>query len=195
MIKKLLLSSSAVVATLALTTGMAFAGSINTTGKGSVNVISNKNISLCSSVNNNNISVNTFTGQQAKSGSAKVTYNTVGGGNATSGPATNQNTTGVGLTVTNGNACAPQLLGASNVSGDPSIDTTGAKSLNVISSTNFSSVYVVNNNNTWVNTTTLQGAQSGNAQVSGNTVGGGNAKSGDGSNTNTTTVILDVQNN
>jgi len=190
MIKKIILSSGTIVATLALTSGMALASSISNTGKGSVNSIGTNNINLCTGVNNNNSVLNTVTGQQAKSGNAKVTNNTAGG-SATSGTVANQNTTGLAVTVANSSACGnfvPTVVGD-----DSSISATGNKSVNVISSTNVASVTAVNNNNTWVNTVTLQGAQSGDATVSGNT-GSGDALSGNVLNTNGTTVILNVTN-
>lgn len=192
MIKKVLLSSGALAATLALTGSVALAASINNTGKGSVNIVSNGNtISLCNNTNNNMSDVNTFTGQQALSGNATVKHNTMGG-TAKTGAATNTSTTGVGLAVTNTSNCGTQLPSGNN-GGTASINNTGAHSLNVIGSVSFSSVNVVNNNYTEVNTATLQGAQSGDALVADNT-GGGNATSGGSTNTSTTTVSLVVTN-
>ena len=197
MIKRILLSSGAMVASVALSGGIALAatGSISNTGDKSVNVISSVVLKSCTNVNNNNTGVNTWTTQQAATGNASVTKNTVSGGNAKTGPAANNNATGLIVGVSNTSACpTAKTVGVQGVSSAPSIDTTGDKSLNVISSFKVSSVTVVNNNNTWVNTATLQGAQSGNATVSGNTLGGGDATSGGSTNTNDTTVSLTVTN-
>jgi hypothetical protein len=194
MIKQVLLSSGALAATLALTSSVALASSISTTGKGSVNVIANANISLCSSTNNNNLGVSTPTVQQAGTGNAKVVHNTTGG-DATSGPASNQNTSMLTLKVTNKNTCNTQLLGAPTTTGDQSIDTTGSHSFNLVGSLNFSATNSVNNNSLWVSTPTIQGAQSGNALVAGNTMSSGNAKSGASGNINGTVLELTVTNN
>ena len=191
--KKLLLSGGALVATVALSGSMAFAASITNTGHKSVNIISKNSVTLCTSVNNNSTGVNTFTGQQSSTGNAKVNNNT-GDGSATTGKAVNKNTTDLTVGLTNNSACGGGLLGTTDTSGGASIDTTGSKSLNVISSSNFSATTNQNNNTTWVNTVTLQGASSGSATVSGNT-GDGTATSGDSSNTNGTTLLLTVSNN
>lgn len=194
MIKQVLLSGGALAATLALTSSVALASSISTTGRGSVNVIANANISLCSSTNNNQLGVSTPTTQMAGTGNAKVVHNTTGG-SAISGPASNQNNSNLRLEVTNNNACSTQVLGAPTTSGDQSIDTTGSHSFNLVGTVNFSATNSVNNNGLWVSTPTIQGAQSGNALVAGNTMSSGDAKSGGSTNINGTVLNLIVTNN
>lgn len=184
------MSGGVVVTTVALTGGLALAGSISNTGNKSINTISKNSIKLCVSVNNNSTGANTFTGQQASTGKASVSKNTNATGNATSGPAANTNSTGVTVTAMNTGSCATgQLVGNDVSGGDSSIDTTGPGSINSISSNKISLVGNFNNNSTWVGTTTLQNAQSGGASVSGNT-NGGDANSGSSTNGNTTTILV-----
>ena len=73
---------------------------IDQTGRRSYNLISTTNISKVISVNNNDLSVDNETLQNAKSGNATVWGNTTGGA-ASSGEATNMNSSSVTITISN----------------------------------------------------------------------------------------------
>lgn len=75
-------------------------GTINATGKDSLNVISWWNVNKQKTVNNNNVAVYNSSIQSASTGNASVNGNTTGG-NATSGNASNTNSTGLVVTVSN----------------------------------------------------------------------------------------------
>lgn len=194
MIKQVIKFGAATGAGLVLMGGVAFASpSITNTGSHSTNKITSKNINKCKVINKNTVVVANSNTQTAKSGKAKVTWNTTGG-DATSGGATNSNDTTLDLGVTNGptDSCS---CGCSEVlTLDGSIDTTGRHSWNVISSLNVNVQKFVNVNNVTVANSSTQTATSGDASVSGNTTGG-SAISGDTSNTNTTGLTVEVSNN
>ena len=182
MIKKLLISSGAVVATVALSSSMAFASSISTTGPHSKNKVVNNSTVVCTSTNKNKTSVNNYTTQSSLTGNAKVKGNT-GGGDATTGGSTNGNTLGLTVHATNTSPCSLPVVSGVNNSSDDSIDTTGPHSFNLISNMSTSITSVSQSNELWVGNVTVQGSQSGDATVSGNT-SSGDATSGDSGNTN-----------
>ncbi len=188
--KKLIVAACSFSASVALLGGAVSAASISTTGPGSYNKISVKNVNVCKVKTNNNVNVMNFTTQSAKTGSASVKHNTTGG-DATSGDAANTATNTVNGTLNNNTAC-PELAVAPVVDG--SVDTTGPGSSNVIKSKNVSKVKVTTNNNISVGNVVVQGASSGNASVWGNTTGG-DAMSGDASNSSSSVVTLTVNNN
>src|SRR5689334_20551733 len=80
--------------------GSASASSISNTGPFSNNQIWNNNTYTVTKTNTNNVGVNNFNLQFAKSGDANVKYNTFGG-SATSGAATNWNANNTWISIHN----------------------------------------------------------------------------------------------
>jgi hypothetical protein len=137
--------------------------------------------------NNNNVGVSNSTTQRAHTGEAEVNHNTTGG-SATSGMASNDNSFSADLSVTNGSGGGG---GAASSMGGADLSTAGPNSpISVHASNNTT---VTNNNNLSVSNTTTQSAHSGEASVEHNTTGG-DATSGDASNTNSSSVTITVSN-
>ncbi len=191
---KLLVLAAATTVSAGLFGGIAVAAPvINNTGPNSTNKVVVTDKLYCTQKNNNVVGVENTTGQTSKTGKAKVKNNTTAGG-ATTGAAGNTNTTTGAVTVTNDSAA----LGCDNSSSpvdlsDARIRDTGRRSLNVISSTQITSLKVVNNNTVGISNTTLQGSYSGNATVQGNTTGG-SATSGNSTNSNSSSFTINISN-
>ncbi len=193
--KKLLRISAVTIATVGLMTGVASAqsgsgsASIENTGRRSDNHIRVRQIERQRVENNNRVTVHNDTRQYAHSGDATV--NGRRGGDAVTGDASNRSTTRSDVTISNRNSSAGLLNNGGNEV-DARISDTGKRSdnnINVRSSTNTS---VVNNNNVTVSNDTNQVATSGDATV--NSRRGGDAVTGNASNTSTTETTVNIRN-
>jgi hypothetical protein len=173
-------------------TGLAGASSITETGPDSWNKVKSSNEFKTEVKNKNDVRVDNDNDQNAKSGDVKVKHNTTGG-DATSGAAANENGFTADLTVENGGAWGMDCGCTSSTGGDDEITNTGPDSNNVIESKNKVTVKVTNDNKINVKNDNNQVAKSGKVEVSGNTTGG-DATSGDASNTNDTHVTLSISN-
>lgn len=195
--KKAAKTVGAVVTSLGIVVGLggfagATSGTIGTTGPWSYNQFELDEHNNVEIDNDNDLDVTTRNDQDAKSGDADVKFNTHGG-DAESGSAHNSNRTDVSGSVSNGNGGFGSLDWFGNGSHDVNIDTTGPNSRNVVDIDTRNNLEVRNNNNIDVYTNNDQYARSGDANVSFNTFGG-SARTGDASNTNDTSVRLDVSN-
>lgn len=167
--------------------------SITHTGPYSYNKIKTELSNRVRVHNDNTIKVENDNWQNAYTGDASVVHNTTGG-TAMSGYATNENSFDVSATVNNTGAGA-WTDNHSNWGGGEgaSINTTGPHSDNVVEYTQRSNVSVNNDNYIKVDNDNHQQATSGDAKVYGNTTGG-DAISGDATNTNSTSVSINVTN-
>lgn len=188
------------VLSLGLIVGMAgFAGampgsgSIDTTGPRSNNQIRNRTTHRVDLRNDNDLKVVNTNHQDAWSGDATV-KNATNAGSALSGNAMNSNTFSANVRVDNTASTAAALAPMeSGDSSDASISDTGPRSNNEISNSVYTNVDVDNDNDLDVYNHSTQVATSGNATVK-NTTNGGDATSGDASNTNSTSVTFSVSN-
>lgn len=171
-------------------------GTIHNTGPSSYNKIKSKTHKKVRITNNNDLGLQNNNAQNAHTGKAKVTFNTTGG-HARTGDARNSNTTRVSATVNNA-ASASQWAGVVSGSGGGgnhtgNISQTGPTSTNVVKAKTKVDVKVMNNNNIQVSNNNVQSASSGKAKVVGNTTGG-DAVTGDASNTNSSTFEFKISN-
>ncbi len=181
------------VAALALSSAAVGASdaSIDETGPDSYNKVEFDNHFRTRVTNNNNASATNNNPQSASTGDAKVKHNTTGG-DATSGDASNESNLDVSYNVDNsGGNWVTGWDGLDGVSGD--ISNTGPDSRNKIEFDNNVRITVSNNNNLSVTNNNSQTASTGDARVSGNTTGG-DATSGNASNTSNTTIEMEVTN-
>lgn len=194
--KKALRFVAVAVLGLTMTTGVASAttGSIDTTGPNSYNEVRSdyrKNVDVR---NRNNVRLENSNDQFAQSGDATVSYNTTGG-DAWTGDAANDNWTEASVSIDN-SASSEAALGYGGGGGGwggGSIDFTGPGSDNVIDSRYRVDVNVENTNNVDVSNESVQTAVSGDAKVYGNTRGG-DARTGDATNVNTTELMVEITN-
>jgi hypothetical protein len=173
-------------------TGFA-AADINTTGPGSTNRVSVHKTNRFTQTNNNDVDIRNRNNQRATSGDATVRFNTHGG-DATSGNASNDNSTDASVSISNDSSAGLGGGGFWGGGGAGSIDTTGPGSRNTITSTTNNSVRVTNNNDVDINNSNTQTARTGDATVRYNTFGG-DATSGDATNTNSSSFSVDISNN
>jgi hypothetical protein len=192
--KKLVRLAALSVMALSLTTGVAAAstGSIDTTGPDSYNKVEFKNRQSTRVRNNNHVDVGNVSFQSAHSGDASVKHNTEGG-SARSGNASNSSSTSTSVGVNNGGSSAAALSGNGGGSNSGSIHKTGPDSYNKVSFNNSSYTSVKNNNHVGVLNLSVQKASSGDAKVYDNTEGG-DATSGNASNTSTTSTTVNITN-
>ena len=185
--------STGLVLSLASFAG-ATSGQIGTTGPWSNNQITSTLSNNAVLTNNNNLGVANNNTQHAYSGDAKVFYNTTAGGAAT-GSVSNFNQQNVSASVSNNSGVGAGLAGwgAAGGSSVASINLTGPQSNNQIFDTQTNNLVVTNNNNLSVTNNNSQSASSGDAKVFGNTTGG-SAITGNASNSNTSSVNLNVSN-
>ena len=194
-------AASAVATSLGLVVGFAaLAGAspvttISGTGPDSYNKVKNRVHSYVKVENNNCLSATNLNTQTAWSGDAKVFHNTTGG-DAISGAAMNSNSLSASATVNNA-ASSGAWSGVVNAGGSgnamTTIENTGPDSTNVVSNDTSVKVRVENNNNLSVTNSNTQSAYSGDAKVFDNTTGG-DAISGDATNTNSTSINFSVSN-
>lgn len=189
----------AAVLSLALVAGLsggaasAITGSATNTGPGSWNKVKAETKKQLKVKNNNIVHFNNSNWQTAHSGEAKSSFNTRGG-SATSGSVGNANDTSISATVNNASGAGDfgDVFGGSG-NHSASLNTTGPLSHNKVVIKDTTKVNVENNNHVNVSNHNSQRASSGDATVSLNTIGG-DATSGDATNTNTTSVSFDLQN-
>jgi len=166
----------------------ASSGTIADTGNDSYNKVEVSSAQKYRVWNNNNLSAVNTNSQSAESGEAEVEDNRTGG-NATSGAAANTNSFKASVTVANhtpsGGGSAPNHSGT--------IRDTGNDSYNKVEVSSYSSTKVTNNNNLSLVNTNSQSATSGDAEVEDNRTGG-DAKTGNATNTNSSTVTFNVSN-
>jgi hypothetical protein len=195
--KQLIRATASAVLAAGLTAGFAgfAAADINTTGPQSNNTESSKVSNDVHVDNENHLGFSSANDQGASSGNAQTRDNTTGGG-ATTGDASNGNKVSADVTVDNTGSDAG-MAGMNGGSSDPvdlgSISNTGPNSENKISSTVDNDFSVTNNNDVQVSTDNSQHASTGNADVSDNTTGG-DAMSGNASNSNSSNFTLSVNN-
>lgn len=167
-------------------------GTIDTTGPNSHATVKST-VSNQTHVNNkNHLHASNTNSQSAKSGKADVHNNTTGGG-ATSGDSSNDNSLNASVTVDNSGAAGALAGAVGGDDNDGSISNTGPNSKATVESKTTNTVKVNNNNNLWVTNVNTQSATTGSAKVSNNTTGG-DATSGNASNTNSTDITFDVTN-
>jgi hypothetical protein len=166
---------------------------ISHTGPDSYNKVKNRVSSYVKVENNNNLTARNYNDQSAWSGDARVTHNTYGG-DATTGDATNRNSFSASATVKNSGG---NWGGLGNVGGggnaNTTIEYTGPDSYNKVDNSTKSTVKIENNNDLRVVNNNTQTASTGDARVSDNTRGG-DATTGDATNTNSTRVEFNVTN-
>jgi hypothetical protein len=170
----------------------ATSGTIGLTGPHSNNQITstlNRNAVL---TNTNTLGIDNWNDQDAHSGNASVDCNTTGG-SAVTGAASNFNSTNTNLSVVNGAGGAGLGAWFAPSSNFASINTTGPKSNNQVTFTENANLVVTNTNTVSVTNHNDQDARSGNARVSGNTLGG-SAITGNASNSNQTSTSVNIAN-
>lgn len=168
--------------------------SIGHTGAHSYNKIKTEIKNKVRVHNDNTVKVDNDNYQRAYTGDATVKHNTTGGG-AYTGDAKNNNSLNVSATIDN-SASADTWAGtvhSGGGGGSASINHTGYDSVNVIKHEETTKVNVYNDNYVKVENDNDQKASSGDAKVIGNTTGG-DAVSGDATNTNSTSVTLNITN-
>lgn len=190
----------AAVMSLALVVGLsggavgAVTGSITETGPDSFNRIRASSYTRVNVDNDNDLSLHNENRQRADTGDARVHDNTEGG-DAETGNAENENSLNVSATVDN-SASSDAWAGVLNGGGgshEATIEETGPDSYNSVDFREVTRVNVENDNDIRITNNNDQRATSGDARVTHNTEGG-SATTGDASNTNTTTVELNVSN-
>lgn len=185
-------SSLGLVVGFAALAGATPVSSINHTGPHSHNSIKDRVSSYVKVENENEISVSNHNYQSAWTGDATVSHNTTGGG-AYTGDATNTNSFHANVSVEN-SVPTQTWMPAGHEGGGGSISYTGPDSHNTVDNSVNSVVKVENENEISINNSNYQKASTGDATVSHNTTGG-DAVTGDATNTNSTSVTLNVSNN
>lgn len=189
----------AAVLSLGLVVGLsgfagAATGTIDTTGPDSTNTIRSDSRYRVDVDNNNRLKVHNDNDQDATSGDATVRDNTEGG-DAETGAAWNDNAFEAEVSVDNSAAAVAAVEAAGNGGGDneATIENTGPDSVNRVVFDTRTNIDIDNDNNLYVSNDNDQDATSGDATVRHNTEGG-NATTGDASNTNSTSVRFEVTN-
>ncbi len=191
--KKLLQASAAVLAGISIAVPgivSAHTGSIDTTGPDSWNSASFDESNKATVKNNNNLSLANAASQGAHSGDVTARHNTTAG-DAASGDADNSNDVSADVSVDNSGSMPSFDMGGSNSSAD--ISKTGPDSHNKVEVKSRNEVRVTNNNNVSISNEVCQNATTGSAKVSDNTTGG-DATSGNASNTSSSSFTLSVAN-
>lgn len=191
MTKRLLRLSAVTAVTLSLTTGVAAAnsGMISDTGRDSHNEVKSSSWDSSWTKNTNNLGVTNDNPQTAHTGGAHV-YDNEDGGDALSGDAENGSTLSGTFSATNSGASAASSVASDNTG---SVSGTGRDSYNKVTVSSTSLTSVSNTNNVAVSNTNTQTAQTGDASVHHNEVGGV-ATSGAATNTSNTTLSVSVSN-
>lgn len=191
--KKLLQASAAVLAGISIAVPgivSAHTGSIDTTGPDSWNTAEFDESNEATVKNNNNLSLANSASQNANSGDVSAKHNTTAG-DAASGDADNSNDVSADVSVDNSGSMPSFDMGGSDSSAD--ISNTGPDSHNKVEVETRNEVRVTNNNNVNVVNNVSQSASTGSAKVYGNTTGG-DATSGNASNTSSSSFTLSVTN-
>lgn len=184
---------------LALVVGVAgFAGAssgtIGTTGANSENEISHETSVEWDVDNDTDLDLTNKSHQYASSGDVEVKYNTTGG-DAETGDATNSSSVSADIEVDNSSAAsgAGELLGDGSDSNSGSITNTGYNSENEVEFKSSTEVDINNDTDVDIYNHVDQKAKSGDAEVRYNTTGG-DAISGNVSNTSTSSFTVRVTN-
>lgn len=168
----------------------ASAGTLDTTGPNSTNVVKSITKLHTQITNKNHLSVQSNNSQGASSGDAVTVHNTTAG-DATTGDAKNSNA--VGATVQLTNSMPDMTVTTDNSDNTGNISNTGPDSSNTVLSVTKSSLKVTNTNSVTVASNSEQDALTGKAVVAGNTTGG-SATSGAASNSNSDSVSITINN-
>jgi hypothetical protein len=163
------------------------------TGPDSYNRISSDNHSSFNSTTTNNVGLANFNDQSARSGDVNISGNTVVRGAGGSGDAANFNSTSNAVDISN-SPSGMSWSGSGNNAGNASISTTGPDSYNRISRDNSSSTNLTTRNNVGIVNANNQSANTGDVNVSHNTVVSGFGGSGDASNFNHTANDVSLNN-
>jgi hypothetical protein len=189
-------ATAAAVTSIGLITGLTgiagaatSVGTIDTTGPHSSNTVRNDTSTQIRTSNTNRITATVRNDQHSSSGDATVRDNTRGG-TALTGDASNDNTTRGTINVTN---TSPDTSLLSDPSFDGLITDTGPYSTNRLTNTVRNTLNVTNQNTITLNTSSTQRAYSGDATVRDNTRGG-DATTGNATNTNSSTFTVTVTN-
>ena len=168
-------------------------GTIDTTGPDSRNTITSDTRYRVEVGNDNNLKVYNDNDQRAWTGDAEVEDNTTGGG-AETGAAWNDNAFEAEVSVDNSASTAAAFEGgAGGGDHEATIENTGPDSVNRVEFDSRTNIDVHNDNNLYVHNDNNQTASSGDATVEDNTTGG-DAVTGDATNTNSTSIRFEVTN-
>jgi hypothetical protein len=167
----------------------ASSGTIGTTGPDSNNQVTHDSEVDLDYENDNEVNLSNHNKQYASSGEVEVEHNTTGG-DARSGSAANANSVSATVEVKNSQVAAPTSGGGSN---SGSINNTGPDSNNQVKFESDTEVRVDNENDVRITNTNHQSSHSGDAEVSDNTTGG-DATSGNASNTSSSSFTVRVSN-
>ena len=170
-------------------------GTIDTTGPGSDNRIESDTSYRVDVDNDNNLKVYNDNDQKAWTGDAEVEMNTTGG-DAETGAAWNDNAFDAEVVVDNSASVAGALGGVGGggtTEHEATIENTGPYSDNKVEFESRTNIDIDNNNDLYVHNDNNQYASSGDAEVKYNTTGG-NATTGDATNSNSTSVRFEVTN-
>lgn len=197
--KKLLRAAATTASALAISAGglsgvvaaQSGSGTIRDTGPKSTNKVINDTHSGTSVDNDNDVGALNVNVQWGHSGHTRVSGNTTGR-DATSGSVRNSSTSSTNVSITNSSPSSGGNSGGSS-GGNGTISNTGPKSDNIVVNKSSSYTHVDNDNDVHVGNLNFQGGHSGSARVSGNTTGG-DATSGDVSNTSSTTTTINIKN-
>ena len=170
-------------------------GSIDTTGPDSENTVTHTS-SVDTEVNNDTtLDATLDVSQEATSGEARANHNTEAG-DAETGDAENDNSIDAMVEVDNSGAAdivESAGNGGSDGSGSLDIDRTGPDSTNTITSESTVNTEVNNTTDVTFDVSVDQTAETGDATVNDNTMGG-SATTGSASNTSSTTFSFSVMN-
>jgi hypothetical protein len=169
-------------------------GTIDTTGPYSDNTIRSDTSYRVDVDNDNTLRVDNDNDQDAETGDAEVEFNTTGG-DAETGAAWNDNAFDAEVVVDNSASVDGALAGGvgGGSTHEATIENTGAYSDNTVRYESHTNIDVNNDNYLHVENDNDQDATSGDAEVRYNTTGG-NATTGDATNTNSTSVRFEVTN-
>ncbi|MDB5168346.1 MAG: hypothetical protein JWO55_604 [Candidatus Saccharibacteria bacterium] len=189
----------AAVLSLGLVVGLsgfagAATGTIDDTGPRSDNTIHSETSQRVDVENDNNVDVENNNDQSAETGEAEVRGNTEGG-DAKTGSALNENRLDAAVSVDNSASTGVLANWGGNGSSnhEATIENTGPRSDNHVTSESRSTVGIDNDNDLSIVNNNTQTATSGDAEVRNNREGG-SATTGDATNTNSTTIRFDVTN-
>lgn len=169
-------------------------GSIDTTGPDSENTVTHSSSSDVEVNNDTTVDATLDISQDATSGEANANHNTEAG-DAETGDAENDNSVEAMVEVDNSGAASSTPMGgaSSSDSGDYTIERTGPDSTNEITSTSTVNTEINNTTDVDFDVTVDQSAETGDATVRDNTMGG-SATTGSASNTSSTVFSFSVKN-
>lgn len=193
--KKLIKTSAGILAALSLAVpGVVSANmaDLKDTGPSSSNNVEVNSQQKATTENNNDLKLDNSTSQDAKTGSATAEDSTTAG-DAGSGDAENMNDMSVAVDVDNSGSTQGMDWGMGSGEHEATIENTGPDSDNNVEFNSNSELKITNDNKISISNSVDQTSKSGDAKVSHNTTGG-DAMSGNASNTSTTEFTLSVKN-